>query len=723
MSVKRKSKQTGPALNAVQKKLSDRITRLEKRLTSERNQAAELLEYRLKFESLISSISTYFIRPDHHTIDAAILNTLKSIAEFMNVDHSYILQFSDDLSGVSLGQQWHRNSVEPLQSFRDVSSDEFPYATGKLFKGDILKISTINDLPLTAHSLKEIMIANKIQSFILVPTISAGMVVGCIGFDTVNKEQRWSQDAVSLLTVVGEIIINALKRIRIEEALKKSENNYRRFFEEDLTGDFIATPNGKIQFCNPAFARIFGFDSLQELLNSSLDIFKTNNRSSLDLFKILGDHKIIEGREFSLTRKDGDAVHVIGNIRGVFDDKNQLVEARGYLFDITEHKKVEEQLRGAQKMEVIGRLAGGVAHDFNNILTVINGHCDLLIKEPFDSDSVSKNIRAIKKAGERAASLTGQLLAFSRKQIVQPKVLNLNTVILNVEAMLRRLITEDIEFVTLLDPKLGNVKIDPVQIEQVILNLAVNAKDAMLTGGKLTIKTKNMILDEKFSRKHVPLKPGSYVMLSVTDNGIGMDKETQSHIFEPFYTTKQKGKGTGLGLSTIYGIVKQCDGYVWVSSELNKGTTFQIYFPRFAEKVTEDEIRQIPYETYKGGETILVVEDDDAVRELTESFLRHYGYKVLTANGGEEALKICKAYEELIHMAVIDVVMPGINGKQLSYMIYELFPDIRVLFISGYADESIVQHGILDSGVEFLHKPFSVESLGQKVREVLDTCQ
>jgi CheY-like chemotaxis protein len=202
-----------------------------------------------------------------------------------------------------------------------------------------------------------------------------------------------------------------------------------------------------------------------------------------------------------------------------------------------------------------------------------------------------------------------------------------------------------------------------------------------------------------------------------------MDKETQSHIFEPFYTTKQKGKGTGLGLSTIYGIVKQCDGYVWVSSELNKGTTFQIYFPRFAEKVTEDETRQIPYETYKGGETILVVEDDDAVRELTESFLRHYGYKVLTANGGEEALKICKAYEELIHMAVIDVVMPGINGKQLSYMIYKLFPDIKVLFISGYADESIVQHGILDSGVEFLHKPFSVESLGQKVREVLDTCQ
>ena len=717
----RTRKQTEAVAKGIEQKLYNRIAKLEKRLGLERKRSEKILEYRNNFESLISSISAYFIRPDHRAIETAIWNTLKSIAEFMKVDRCYILDFSNDLSALSISQQWHSKAVLPIQNFTDIPSEQLPYATSKLYKGDILNISTHNDLPPNATSLKKFMVENNTCSMIIVPTISAGMVVGGIGFDTVRNERIWSSDAIYLLRVVGEIIINALKRKKIEEALKDSETKYRKFFEEDLTGDFIATPNGRIHFCNPAFARLFGFKSQEEIIKYPKDIFKFHNSPTTSLFVQLKEKKVIEGTEFTFTRKDGLPLCVIGNIRGIFDDNNNLIEARGYLFDITEHKKVEEQLRGAQKMEAIGRLAGGVAHDFNNILTVINGHCDLLLKGPVDTISIGKNIAAIKKAGERAASLTGQLLAFSRKQIVKPKVLNLNTVILNVESMLRRLITEDIEFVTLLDPKLGNVKIDPIQIEQVIMNLVVNAKDAMLTGGKLTIETKNINLLQNTYKQSIEIKPGSYVLLSVTDNGVGMDKETQSHIFEPFFTTKQKGKGTGLGLSTIYGIVKQCQGYVWVTSKLNLGTTFEVYLPRLEETVSEDLMDQIPYESYKGGETILVVEDDDAVRELTESFLRHYGYQVLTANGGEEALKICKKYGKVIDMAVIDVVMPGINGKQLSYKIYDFYPNIKIIFISGYADESVVQHGVLESGVEFLHKPFSVESLGQKVRQVLDT--
>ena len=703
------------------KKYRTRIRKLEQRQESEQLQTQRILRYRYQFESLISSISTYLIRPDHHAMDDAILHTLQSIATFMHVDRCYILEFSDDLTLINLVHQWAISTVEPLKKFKDIPSETFPYATRKLFKGEILNTPRISDLPPSARAIKKFMEENQTKSLIIVPTISAGMVVGGIGFDSVHEEKKWTHDAVTLLRFAGEIIINALKRKKIEEALRESEKNYRKFFEEDLTGDFIADASGKIQFCNPAFSSMFGFNSVREVLTTPSFRLKFNDSHSEDLLNRIKKEKVIEGQQFELCRKDGEPVHVICNITGIFDKEDELIEARGYLFDITEQKKVEEQLRGSQKMEAIGRLAGGVAHDFNNLLTVINGHCELLIKQPLDGINVLKNIEEIKKAGERAASLTGQLLAFSRKQIIKPKIVNINTAIIAIEAMLRRLITENIEFITVLDPTLGNIKIDPGQFEQVILNLAVNAKDAMPMGGKLTIETKNVNLDGDLSLRHIPIEPGSYIILKVSDTGVGMDKDTQSHIFEPFFTTKEKGKGTGLGLSTIYGIIKQCHGYVWVDSKPNKGTTFHVLFPRIDEKVSEDTAQDVPYETVKGMETIIVVEDDDAVRELTESFLRHYGYSVLTACSGKEALEICSTFDGRIDLAVIDVVMPGLSGKELSDEITKIFTDIKILFISGYTDESIVQHGILDSQVQFLQKPFSVESLGKKVRRVLDS--
>jgi signal transduction histidine kinase/CheY-like chemotaxis protein len=398
-----------------------------------------------------------------------------------------------------------------------------------------------------------------------------------------------------------------------------------------------------------------------------------------------------------------------------------------FIRDISERKRAEKeketlenQFRQAQKMEAIGQLTGGIAHDFNNLLTVINGYSEMLLQTLPAGDLQRDNAEQIKQAGERAAALTRQLLAFSRKQMLEPKVLDLNAVVTNIEKMLTRTIGEDITLATTLTPGLGCVKADSGQIEQVVLNMAVNARDAMPQGGKLTIETANVELDETFARKHVVVQPGRYVMLAVSDTGCGMDAETQRRIFEPFFTTKGQGKGTGLGLATVYGIVKQSGGSIWVYSEVGKGTTFKVYLPRVEEKpdtVLPGTVRAAPL---KGTETILLVEDDAPLRKLTLSLLRQGGYHVLVASDREEALQLCGQYEGPIHLMLTDVVMPGISGPEAAQRLASTRPDMKVLFMSGYTDDTIVSHGILIEGVTFLQKPFTADALARKVREVLD---
>jgi len=389
-----------------------------------------------------------------------------------------------------------------------------------------------------------------------------------------------------------------------------------------------------------------------------------------------------------------------------------------------ENRRLEEQIRQSQKVEAIGRLAGGIAHDFNNLLTAIIGYSDLMLNNFGDNNPWSADLLEIKKAGERAAALTRQLLAFSRKQVLQPRVLDLNDVVADMDKMLRRLIGEDIELVTLFGRELGRVKSDPGQIEQIIMNLAVNGRDAMPQGGKLTIETTNVELDETYARKHVAVKPGPYVMLAVSDNGLGMDAETQSHLFEPFFTTKELGKGTGLGLSMVYGIVKQSGGNIWVYSEPGEGTVFKIYLPRVTEGV---ETWQPPIndqtEKLTGTETVLVVEDETVVRNLVRNILQRNGYTVLEANDGEEALRIAIRHEGTIHLMVTDVVLPKMSGRQLAERIAIIRSGMGVLYMSGYSDNAIVQHGVLDPGIAFLQKPFTPDALARKVREVLDPSQ
>jgi PAS domain S-box-containing protein len=517
---------------------------------------------------------------------------------------------------------------------------------------------------------------------------------------------------------VRRLTADLAERKRVELALRQAEEKYRRLFEEDLSADVIAKPDGSVLACNPSFANLFGFDSIDEALNCNLASLDLNPGEWTPFVERVRENKKLEYYETELRRRDGSRLSVISNIVGVFDDSQQLIEIRIYIFNNTEHKKLEMQLLQAQKMEAIGRLAGGVAHDFNNWLTPIIGYSQLLLDATDPSDPKRRQIGEISKAGERASELASKLLTFSRKQVLQPRVISLNHALADIQDMLKRLIGEDIELITRLDPSAGKVKADPGQIEQVILNLVLNSRDAMPKGGKLTIETSNAELDNSLIRHELGAHKGSCVMLAVSDTGCGMDAQTQAHIFEPFFTTKESGKGTGLGLSTVYGIIKQSGGHISVYSEVERGTTFKIYFPKIEEAHAATERGSagvVPH----GSETIVLVEDEPMVRDFVAAALRQHGYSVMVTVDALEALQIANEHQEEIHLLVTDVVMPKMSGPELAERFLIARPGTKILYMSGYAGDAIVHHGILESGLPFLQKPFTPDALARKVDEVL----
>lgn len=519
------------------------------------------------------------------------------------------------------------------------------------------------------------------------------------------------------------LLLDISEQKRKEEMLQKSESKFRTIFERVAVGIALVSIDGQLVQSNPALREMLRYGE-EELRNRVFNEFIHPEDAAVDVDL---DQELIAGKrdhyqiEKRFIRKDGGVVWCQLNVSLVRGGQEEPPFTICMVEDITERKRLETQFFQSQKMETIGRFAGGIAHDFNNLLTVIKGYTQLSLSQIQEGDPCRENIEEIKGAAERAAELTNQLLTFSRRQILDMKVLDLNTIVRSLEKMTGRIIGEDIEMLTVLDDRLGRVKTDPGQIEQVILNLVVNARDAMPAGGKLAIETANVVLDDTYVRTHIGVTPGSYVMLSVSDTGCGMSPEIKELIFEPFFTTKEEGKGTGLGLSTIYGIVRQSGGNIWVYSEPGRGTTFKIYLPRVEEETgalpVQDDTDHLP----KGNETVLLVEDDPSLRALAARVLRYQGYKVLEATSGHEAIGIAREnVQEKIPLLLTDVVMPCMGGKELVKRMKTLHPEIRVLFISGYTDHAITYHAGLKPGTPFLQKPFSPTALAKKVREVLD---
>jgi len=553
------------------------------------------------------------------------------------------------------------------------------------------------------------------------------------------RAQRWSA-TIALRRVDGtrlpvELTITAMadggtvcvcrdlsEREHAERARAEAEAKYKTLVEQVNAITYIAEIgiDGQWYYVSPQIESILGYtqDEWLAISRNWGEQIHPDDRPAVLAAEDASRNGAPFQAEFRVKRKDGREVW-LSDTAVVVQGSNAHPVMEGIMVDITERKLLETQLQQSRKMEAVGRLAGGIAHDFNNLLTIITGYTDLALSRPAVPLELRSDIERIENAAGRAAALVRQLLAFSRKQVLQPKILDLNAIVLNMEKLLRRLVDDNIEMSTSVRDDLGKVKADPAQIEQVIMNLVVNARDAMPEGGRLLLETSNVKLDSAYAFEHASVKPGAYVMLAVSDTGIGMDSETIAHIFEPFYTTKESGRGTGLGLSTVYGIVKQSGGYIWVYSEPSKGSTFKIYLPRVEEVEEAAAAKAVPFVNQRGSETILLVEDEEAVRDLVKSILAGHGYHVIVARDPRHAQEVAEKYPGEIHLLLTDVVMPGTSGRELAALIMKRRTNIRVLYMSGYTENVVTAGGLLEDGLAFLQKPFSPAVLVQKIHEVL----
>jgi PAS domain S-box-containing protein len=542
----------------------------------------------------------------------------------------------------------------------------------------------------------------------------------------VELEKRVEERTTELRLASELLRLELAERRRSEDVLRKSEKRFAKIFQANPAAIAITRiSDGRFVDVNDSLVRLLGYARDELIGRGTLELgiwIDPEDRGRV--VELLKTGESVHDREVLLRAKDGQVLttRYTAELVELEDEPCML----SLVSDITgrkeaeeEHARLEVRFLQAQKLESVGRLAGGVAHDFNNLLTVISGYSDMLLRSLAGDEAKRAQVEQIREAGERAAALTQQLLAFSRKQIIQPRPLDLNGVIADTEKMLRRLIGEDIELLTVLEPSLGTVMADPGQIDQILLNLAVNARDAMPAGGQLLIETANVGPDPTYQARHADATSGPAVLLAVSDTGTGMDEETQRHLFEPFFTTKEKGHGTGLGLATVYGIVKQSGGWISVYSERSKGTTFKIYLPQIAAMGEKTERREVPASGLHGTETVLVVEDQEEVRALAVAALRAYGYRPLQAANGAETLALLKQDDTPIDVMVTDVVLPGMTGKELASLAAGLRPGMKVIYTSGYTENVIVNRGVLAEGVEFLPKPYTPAALVAHIRRVL----
>jgi PAS domain S-box-containing protein len=543
---------------------------------------------------------------------------------------------------------------------------------------------------------------------------------GVVAVQTYSPQSRLGEAERDILNFVSHQLAIAINRKRNEEAVRLSESRYRSLFENAVYGIYRCDPEGRFLDVNPALIAMLGYESAQEVLRLNVAGLFLSQSEQVRIMREFQRGLRLTNAEVHWKHHDGHVITVRLSGAMVKDqDQSKLIEVIAE--DVTARRTLENQFRQAQKMEAVGRLAGGVAHDFNNLITVIRGNAEVLLEDAHPAQVSTAKVESIYQAANKAASLTRQLLAFSRKQMLELKPVDMNAIVTDLERLLRPLVGENIEWVTDLSPALGSTHADPGQIEQVFMNLVVNAKDAMPRGGRIKVETGNVVLGDEIRLKYHYVVPGNYVMLAVSDNGQGMEKATLDRVFEPFFTTKEQGKGTGLGLSTVYGIIKQSRGYIFAESEPGKGTTFRIYLPRL-ENVVEPipPAAPVPAVSSQGSETVLLVEDEECVRQLIRETLQARGYKVLEADRGDAALQIAAAHSGSIDLLISDIVLPGMAGKDLGRQILNMSPNTRVLFLSGYTEETIIHQNMLEPGSAFLQKPFMLQALANKVRDVLN---
>ena len=703
------------------RQVQERAADLERSLAEVRRAEQELRDYSATLEAVTFTSQVLLETPDW---EAHIHSLLARLGEASKASRVYLFENRpgpDDEVFTSQRYEWVREGVEPqidnpeLQDFA-LRSNGFARWVEMLSTGQAV-FGRVRDFPAEE---RPVLAAQGILSLVVVPVFAFRRWWGFIGFDECGYEREWQPMEIAALQTAANLLGAAMERKRAEQALRESEQRYRSLVNLSPDGIWVHR-YGEVLFANAAAAALFGAEDPQALVG----------RQTLDFiapeFREMVWERIRRGQEErepqplieeKFLRLDGTEFYA--DVCAVPIEWEGAPAVQVIIRDSTERKQMEERLLQAQKMEVVGRLAGGIAHDFNNILTAMTGYATFALEALPPGDPVRADVEQVIQSAQRAANLTRQLLAFSRRQIIEQRVINLNDLILNLDKMLRRLIGEDVELVTILGEGLARVKADPGQIEQAIVNLAVNARDAMPDGGKLILETANAALDAEHARRHPGMEPGDYVMLAVTDTGVGMTDEVKAHLFEPFFTTKEPGKGTGLGLATVYGIVKQHGGNIYCESEPGKGTTFRIYLPAVeaeAERLPRrDEEGFVP----RGTETVLVVEDEAMVRDILTRTLREQGYRVLEAMDGEQALRVGNEYAGEIHLLVTDVVMPQMNGRELSERLALVRPGIKTLFVSGYTDNAIVRKGILKPGIVFLQKPFTAAALARKVRQVLD---
>ncbi len=685
------------------------LSEVKERRRAEASLAAELTKFRALYDLAVAMTG-------ERSLDENLSLVVGQSRELLKTDAAYIALRDEATEDVYM----HTFSGVQTDAFKNVRIPVGEGLGGKVAKTG--KGMIVQDyFAEVGPCLHEVTREEGFISGIAVP-IRVGQTSLGVLFVANRTRTSFSQSNLDTLSLLGNLAAVEITRARAESALREGEERYRSLVENidigvtlvDATYTIVMTNTARAKMLNRPISELVGkkcFDEFQKLDERcvycpGIQAMETGQPHEVEIQGTRADETPYYMRIRSLPTCGRD-----GAVTGFIE----LVE------DVTNRKRLEEQLRHSAKMEAIGLLAGGVAHDFNNLLTAMIGYTDMLLEQIPPHEPYYTKVKHISYTAARAASLTQQLLAFSRKQVLDIKALDLNACIANIERLLRRLIGADIELVTVLDPALGTVKADASQIEQILMNLAVNARDAMHLGGTLTIESTNVALDEEYARTHAEIKPGEYVMFSVTDTGVGMDDRTCSRIFDPFFTTKEKGRGTGLGLSTVYGIIKQHQGNISVYSEPGRGTSFKIYLPRFDGTVERIRVRKADESPRHGSETVLLVEDDEVVRTLTDELLVKLGYRVLGAADSEQALGLSAQHDGPIHLLLTDVVLPKMDGPTLYNRLSENRPDLRVLYVSGYAESAIFQEAVTDPAIQFLQKPFTVESLAKKVRDVLDS--